>query len=514
MSSVSLSPWATSLVVSAATAPQQPAGAARRLGPQERLELALESLGTGVCISGLARDAGVSRKFIYQQQCKALLALDGAFWPPPPPPSPSAAEEVLFFLPVTRSWLRQLVLALILICHCSIRGVHELLRDLLNYDLSIGSIHNITQEAITKVAENNARENLSAVDCAVPDEIFVCGSPVLCVADARSSYCRLLSLEEHRDSDTWGVRYLELKDKGLDMRLAVADMGKGQRSGLKEAYPDVDCRADVFHPERDLGKLARFLENKAFAALKDQVRLEQEQTKRPQAPGVAERLALARAEADHACALADDVRTLACWLCRDVLCLSGPPLTQRRELLELVIEELKRRRERHERLDKMWRSLESQKEKLLLFVFEMDRDITALARNQDLPEEAVRKMAVLQETPRTSPEHWRLHGELRALLGGQHYQEMGELVKQLRQSIVRASSCVENLNSRLRNYFHLRREVGGGYLQLLRFFLNHRRFLRSERPERAGKSPKEVLTGQAHPHWLEMLGFSLFKRPA
>ena len=73
---------------------------------------------------------------------------------------------------------------------------------------------------------------------------------------------------------------------------------------------------------------------------------------------------------------------------------------------------------------------------------------------------------------------------------------------------VRASSIIENINSRLRSYFFLRREIGSGYLALLQFFLNHRRFLRSERPERDDKSPAELLTGQPHPHWLEMLGYS------
>ncbi len=43
----------------------------------------------------------------------------------------------------------------------------------------------------------------------------------------------------------------------------------------------------------------------------------------------------------------------------------------------------------------------------------------------------------------------------------------------------RSSSLVENLNSRLRTYFTLRRHLGGAYLDLLRFFLNHRRFMRS-----------------------------------
>ena len=47
---------------------------------------------------------------------------------------------------------------------------------------------------------------------------------------------------------------------------------------------------------------------------------------------------------------------------------------------------------------------------------------------------------------------------------------------------------------------------------LLRFFLNHRRFLRTDRPERVGKSPRELLTGRTHPHWLELLGHERFDR--
>jgi hypothetical protein len=67
----------------------------------------------------------------------------------------------------------------------------------------------------------------------------------------------------------------------------------------------------------------------------------------------------------------------------------------------------------------------------------------------------------------------------------------------------RGSSLVENLNSRLRNHFTLRRHLGGSYLSLSRFFLNHRCFMRGQRAERKGKSPRELMTG---PHWLTLPG--------
>ncbi len=51
----------------------------------------------------------------------------------------------------------------------------------------------------------------------------------------------------------------------------------------------------------------------------------------------------------------------------------------------------------------------------------------------------------------------------------------------------------------------MQRTLGNHYLDLLRFFPNHRRFLRSEHPEREGKSPTQLLTRESHPHWLEFI---------
>ncbi len=59
---------------------------------------------------------------------------------------------------------------------------------------------------------------------------------------------------------------------------------------------------------------------------------------------------------------------------------------------------------------------------------------------------------------------------------------------------------------RLRTGLTLRRHLGDPCLDLLRFFLNHRCFMRSRRTERQGKSPQELMTGRGHPHWLTLLG--------
>ena len=87
-----------------------------------------------------------------------------------------------------------------------------------------------------------------------------------------------------------------------------------------------------------------------------------------------------------------------------------------------------------------------------------------------------------------------------------------QAVEEAMNSTPRTSSLVENLNSRLRNYFFLRKHLNSDYLELLRFFLNHRTFMVSRKPERKEKSPRELMTGEKHPHWLELLGFELFQR--
>jgi hypothetical protein len=105
----------------------------------------------------------------------------------------------------------------------------------------------------------------------------------------------------------------------------------------------------------------------------------------------------------------------------------------------------------------------------------------------------------------------RPEGRLRDKLQAK-FSTVQQAVRQVLADTPRASSIIENLNSRLRNYFFLRRDLGDGYLDLLRFFLNHRRFQRSDCPARVGKSPSELLTGRPHAYWLELLGFQRFER--
>ena len=122
---------------------------AQRLRPQQRQDLAIQALAGTETVSALAQQHEVSRKFLYQQIHTAEAALNQAFAPS------SARDDVLFYLPVTKAWLRQLVLGLVLICHSSTRGVVELLRDLFDYRISPGTVHNIVHSAVAQAQKIN-----------------------------------------------------------------------------------------------------------------------------------------------------------------------------------------------------------------------------------------------------------------------------------------------------------------------------------------------------------------------
>ncbi len=219
---------------------------AQRLLPAQRQKLAVPVLAGTHPVAELARQHQVSRKFLYRQAGTAQQAPSDAFEPKP------SGQEVLFYLPVTEAWLRQLTLALVLICHRPDWAVVELFRDLFDWEVSLGTVHNVVHRAVAPARAISRAYHLAGVRIGAHDEIFQAGDPVLVGVDTASTYCYLLSLEEHRDAETWGVRLLELVDQGFDPEATVADAGTGLRAGQALALPEIPCRGDHFHILHDL----------------------------------------------------------------------------------------------------------------------------------------------------------------------------------------------------------------------------------------------------------------------
>jgi hypothetical protein len=486
------------------TVPPSPSPA-HDLPPAARQQIALHALA-GFPVSDLARHHDVSRKFVYQQADKATQALGAAFAPEPP-----ADQAVLFYLPVTEVWLRRFILALLLIGHSSYRGVYELLRDLFHCPRSLGYIHGVAHAAMNRARTLNEQQDLSGVGIGADDEIFQATWPVLVGIDVASTYCYLLSREEQRDAVTWGVRLLELRERGLAPLAFISDDGSGLQAGHELAFPDVPRRGDVFHILHEVGPLVTALENRAYQALQTCLKLERQQAQFEWKKGrrdssISQKLRHARAAAAAAVALAEDVATLIGWLRRDILAVAGPCHAERVALYDFVVAELRARAGQcPHRLEPVCTYLVNQRAAVLAFAQQLDAELATLAEDFRVPVAVVRAVLAVQALDERDSRRWPAEAALRQQLRGRFY-ELSAAVAAVAGGTVRASSVVENFNSRLRAYFFLRRHLGAEYLHLLQFFLNHRRFLRSEHPGRVDRSPAELLTGQSHAHWLELLG--------
>ncbi|MFL5280984.1 MAG: hypothetical protein ACJ8AW_08270 [Rhodopila sp.] len=402
-----------------------------------------------------------------------------------------------------------MIVALALMCRGSYLGIIEFMRDLLGASISPGTVHTVLNSAAKQAGVINRGQDLSRICTGLHDEIFQGGTPVLAGVCAESTYCYLLAAAEHRDADTWGVHLLDAAKQGLKPDYTIADAGQGLRAGQKAAWGGTPCHGDVFHIIRQCEGLANTLSRLAKGATSRRQKLEAKVVRAGQ-PGPGDALVgewvLARQTETQAHWLAHDIRTLTRWLSRDVLALAGPDLATRRELFDFIADELERLEpEDAPRIHRVRVALRTQRDDLLAFAGVLDTQLARIARVHEISLSLVREACVLHRLPTTSTAYWQGWNRLRAEIGGK-FHAVFDAVRQAMARTPRSSSLVENLNSRLRNYFTLRRHLGSAYLDLLRFFLNHRRFMRSRLAERVGKTPRELMTGESHPHWLTLLG--------
>jgi len=304
---------------------------------------------------------------------------------------------------------------------------------------------------------------------------------------------------------------LDLQAQGLKPDYIIADAGTGLRAGQKLAWPDTPCHGDVFHICQQFETLVNIWIRIASGTCSEREALEARLTnprRRCQDSLVIARLAELRSLEARAHQLADDLRTLAQWLERDVLALASSDLATRQELFDFLVDELHQREpEDLSRIVPMRVALQNQRDDLLAFSGVLDEKLDAIARAAMVPVHLVRATCLLHRKSETSSAFWQAWNRLHATMGRQFY-DVYTAVSQAMHSTPRSSSLVENLNSRLRNCLTLRRHLNGSraWLGLLQFFFNHRRFMRSRCSERVGKSPREAMTGEDHPHWLTLLG--------
>ena len=485
---------------------------AKAFSPMEKRNLALKAISNQQPITDLAKNFGVSRKFIYLQKDKAIEALDSAFC------APDKDNDVLYTIPVTRNFLHASILSLSLNGHSSERGIVQHFKDIYDYEISEGSVHNTLAQGAQRAAKENEKADLANVKIGAHDEIFQGSAPILVGCDAQTAFIYLLAKEKKRDAFTWAMALLLCEEMGLNLDQLIADFGTGLRAGQAVVWPNLPCDADVFHVLMELGKIKTYLENRAIGAITKTYELEKGASRLlKQSKNLSNELnhsiEEARIAEKNIIKLVDTIETVTDWVQHDILSVVGPDHAKRCDLFDFIVQVLTEAettcQSKHVR--KMITKLKNQRDDLLRFVLRNDAKLAAVAENLKIDASVLRELYELQAIPREKKYFWTQEQSLRKKIGTFFHLAMVQ-INEIIAKTVRASSIIENINSRLRPYFFLRKSFGQESLELLRFYLNHKTFLRSEHPDRVGKSPAELLTGKAHPHWLEMLGFKLFKR--
>ncbi|MCP4355728.1 MAG: hypothetical protein GY793_08900 [Proteobacteria bacterium] len=132
---------------------------AKQIESSKKANLALKTISREKPIAELARENNVSRKFLYQQKNKAINAIQNTFLED----DKSDEDKVLFYIPVTKKWLYGVVLALLLHCNSSYRGIKRFCLDMLDYNISEGKISDIVLEAKIRAIDVNRSERLERI---------------------------------------------------------------------------------------------------------------------------------------------------------------------------------------------------------------------------------------------------------------------------------------------------------------------------------------------------------------
>jgi hypothetical protein len=480
-----------------------------RIPAAKKCAMALQAIGRRQTITEISENFDCSRTTVHEQKNRALAAAVNAF--------DDAGDETLFTIPVTKSFIKQLVVGLFCISDSSYRGVMFFLESIFDYPIALGSVFNILDAAADKAASINGAYELSSIKSSAADEVFHRNQPILSIVDIESRFCALLAKANDRDHETWGIHLLDLQARGYAPAISIVDDAKGLIKGHEEILPKTTLRHDHFHIIRDLKDCGRYLKNQVASKTTAALKLVRRAEKAQDAQKKKERSAAMSIALTELGALEETYTTfqlLAQWLQYDVLQLAGYAPEVRAMLYDFIVSEMSILAVRHpHRIDAIVTSLHYRREALLDVADALNDQFEQLAAQYKISINAVWNVCY---TTRYGIDHCSYHDKSSALEGliGEQYDEIEDAVLAILENTHRCSSMVENLHSRLRPYLDERKSVSQKILGLLQFYLNHKPFMRSKHERLVNKTPAEAMTGKPHLPWLEMLGFACFKRQA
>src|SRR5712691_425097 len=447
----------------------------------------------------------ISRTFLYQLLFVANLHLETLF----------SDEKPLFHKDHCHG--EQLILLLRLEGKCSLLSIASIVQAMEYHPNSVGYLSQICQRYGHALPSTLSMPSQKFVFY-LSDAIFAIHTPILVTIDAQSTAILKIEPASDRSSTTWRAHFADLEDHHFSSLGMASDRGLGLVAGYRAACNMALWGCDYFHEFRDLFSLLQQWERKAYAAIAkedeaaqkfDHAKSESNMHKRFQ------QYAQANQACEQAMALYDDLAILL-QLLREALHLCSPSGRLRTvegvgaelTLVLTMIEELNcptlttTLKPIHTHIDDLlvpFAQAEAIHAQLRAVVPPDALDFLVLAWHHD--HFSYQSHAQRKRYHHGERDEWLACAE--GLLE-EEFETLKALVFDKLDSIVRASSLVEMVNSLLRPYLHsCKGQITQEALNLIMFYHNHHR---DKSGKRAGKAPLELLTGKPlEAEWWELL---------
>ncbi len=478
------------------------------LDPQTRIHIVMLAwLHQGVYgkMTEIAYYYRISRTFLYQLLLAANLQLEVLF-----------SDEKLLFQK-DHQHFEHLLLLLRLEGNCSLLSISSILQALQYHPNSVGSLSQFFQSAGQMLPSTLLMPSKKVVFY-LSDEIFAIHVPILVTIDAQSTTILKIELASDRSAETWRGHFEALAQHHFVSLGMASDRGLGLVAGYQAACDMALWVADYFHEFRDLFEVLHQLERKAYAAIATEDDAARKFAGAKSEANLAKRLHhydTAHHTCEQAIALYDQLAILL-HLLREALQLCSPhgrlrtPENVRSELMLLLdmIQELdcaaithtlKPIRQHIDDIVVPFKHAEAIATELRFVVPHDALDFLVLAwHHEHLIYQSGSKP---KRYPQKERDFWLAGAE--GLLSTE-FDTLKALVFDKLDTIVRASSLVEMVNSLIRPYLNsCKGQITQETLNLIMFYHNHRRY---KSGKRQGKAPLELLTGEPlEAPWWELL---------
>lgn len=429
---------------------------------------------------------------------------------------PTQSDKTLFNLPVSKQWIEQYAI----FQHqagVSLRGILDGLKALFDVERSIGWAQYVMHNTARTAIKLNKNEDLSGIKVSANDELFQGSKPILSAICTNSLYCPLLKKTDNRTALTWERELNTIIPKGYNPESVILDGLASLHAGQKLALGDIHIIYDTFHVLQDMYDLKRFARYRKQSTSTNLITINTrfEKAKHPsKIKQFKKQRKVAIADNKSANYVYETIAILASWLQHDLLIVAGYDYNTRKILLKFISDSLLDIEEyMPHRIKPVRKTLENKADKILGFVKTLEDEFELYAKEIDCDVYWLWQICYAQRFSKDKSNYYKYISKTKSRLKHAFYH-IEQSVIAIMNEIEKASSVVENLNGRVRKFLRSHINVSQEMLELFRFIINSSVFNRSRCKHRHGKSPSEVLNDKPHQHWLELLGYKLFKQAA